>query len=450
MQYSDDYIKSLKILCDEYKKNNRIPPEYYEKYDIKRGLRNADGSGVMAGITNICCVHGYVMSEGEKVSIPGELIYRGYEINDLVKGKAKRYGYEEIVYLLLFGELPTAGQLDSFTKVLAESRELPDGFFIDHILKTPSKNIMNKMASSLLTLYTFDENPEDISMYAEISRAMQIIARMPRIMVNAYSVKRNVYDKDSLIMHQNNPHESIAESILSAIRMDRHYTEEEARMLDLCLMVHAEHGGGNNSTFTCRVLTSAETDTYSAYSSAISSLKGFKHGGANKKVMEMLEFAKRDIKNWEDEGEVADFLTKVIRKEAGDRSGLIYGMGHAIYTLSDPRAKIIKSNALELAKGKEIEREFKLIDTIERLTPEIFEKEKGAKKQMCANVDLYSGLVYKMLEIPEELYTPLFAVARMAGWCAHRMEELYTGKRIIRPAYKAVTVNREYKTLEDR
>ena len=450
MNYSDKYNQSLKILCDEYKKNNYIEPSLYEKYHIKRGLRNPDGSGVMAGITNICCVHGYIMSEGEKTAIPGELIFRGYSINDLVNGKPERYGYEEIVYLLLFGQLPTKEQLDSFTSVLAESRELPDGFFIDHILKTPSKNIMNKMASSLLTLYTYDENPEDVTMLAEIQRAMQIIARMPRIMVNAYSVKRNVYDRESLIMHLNNPSESIAESILSCIRTDRSFTPEEASMLDLCLMVHAEHGGGNNSTFTCRVLTSSGTDTYSAYSAALSSLKGPKHGGANKKVVEMLDYAKADIKNWEDDDEVANFIAKVIRKEAGDGSGLIYGMGHAIYTLSDPRAKIIKEHAMQMAKGKEIEKDFKLLDAIERLTPEVFAKEKGSNKPMCANVDMYSGLVYRMLGIPEELFTPLFAVARMAGWCAHRMEELYTGKRIIRPAYKAVTKNREYVSLEDR
>lgn len=450
MNYSDKYEKSLKILCDEYKKNNYIEPSLYEKYDIKRGLRNADGSGVMTGITNICCVHGYIISEGEKTAIPGELIYRGYNIDDLVSGKPKRYGYEEIVYLLLFGQLPNKEQLESFTGVLAESRELPDGFFIDHILKTPSKNIMNKMASSLLTLYTYDENPEDLSMLSEIQRAMQIIARMPRIMVNAYSVKRSVYDKDSLIMHQNNPTESIAESILSSIRKDKSYTSEEANMLDLCLMVHAEHGGGNNSTFSCRVLTSTETDTYSAYSAAISSLKGPKHGGANIKVANMLEFAKSEIANWENDDEVADFLSRIIRKETGDKSGLVYGMGHAIYTLSDPRAKIIKENALKLAKGKEIEKEFMLLDAIERLTPEVFEKEKGSKKHMCANVDMYSGLVYRMLGIPDELYTPIFAVSRMAGWCAHRMEELYTGKRIIRPAYKAVTTQREYKSIEER
>lgn len=449
---SQEYKDSLNILCKEYQKNNIVDPAIYEKYDVKRGLRNADGSGVTAGVTNICCVHGYVISEGEKLAIPGELIYRGYNINDLIDGKSEdnRFGFEETVYLLLFGELPNKEQLDLFTSVLAQSRSLPDGFFSDHILKIPSKNIMNKMASSVLTLYSYDKEPEDKSMIAEILRAIRIIARLPRIMVDAYQVKKCVFDHESLIRHRNSDTESIAESILSSLRTNREYTEDEARMLDLCLMVHAEHGGGNNSTFSCRVLTSSGTDAYSAYGAAIGSLKGPRHGGANIKVMEMLGYAKNEIKNWESEDEVADFLTRLVKKQTGDKTGLIYGMGHAVYTLSDPRTAIIKKNAMELAKGKEIEGEFKLLDTIERMTPQVLASIKNDGKQVCANVDMYSGLVYKMLSLPVDLYTPLFAVSRMPGWCAHRMEELYMNKRIIRPAYKAVLKNREYKPLSER
>ncbi|MGN0661310.1 MAG: citrate synthase [Oscillospiraceae bacterium] len=449
---TQEYKDSLNILCNEYQKNNIVDPAIYEKYDVKRGLRNADGSGVMAGVTNICCVHGYIINEGEKVAIPGELIYRGYNINDLIKGKSldNRFGFEETVYLLLFGELPNKEQLDLFTSVLAQSRNLPNGFFSDHILKIPSKNIMNKMASSVLSLYSYDKDPEDMSMLSEILRAIRIIARMPRIMVDAYQVKKSTFDGESLFMHHNNDNESIAESILSCLRDNREYTEEEARMLDLCLMVHAEHGGGNNSTFSCRVLTSSGTDAYSAYAAAIGSLKGPRHGGANIKVMEMLEYAKQGIKNWENEGEVADFITKILNKQAGDRSGLVYGMGHAVYTLSDPRTAIIKQNAMELARGKEIEGEFKLLDTIERVTPEVLASVKGETKKVCANVDMYSGLVYRMLSIPVDLFTPLFAVSRISGWCAHRMEELFMNKRIIRPAYKAVLKNREYKPLNER
>lgn len=452
-EMSKEYLDSLDILCNEYKKNNIISPEVYEKYDVKRGLRNADGSGVTAGVTNICCVHGYVISEGELLAIPGELIYRGYNINDLINGKSadNRYGFEETVYLLLFGQLPDKAQLAAFTDLLAQSRELPESFFTDHILKIPSQNIMNKMASSILTLYSYDDDPEDKSISSEITRAVQIIARLPRIMSNAYRVKKSIFDNESLIMHQNKNDESVAESILSNVRIDREYTQEEARMLDLCLMVHAEHGGGNNSTFTCRVLTSSGTDSYSAYSGAIGSLKGPRHGGANIKVMEMLECAKNEIKHWDNDTEVSDFLHRIIRKETGDRSGLIYGMGHAVYTLSDPRTTIVKSNAMRLAKGKPIEEEFLLLDAIERLTPQVFADEKGSSaKQVCANVDMYSGLVYKMLSLPTDLFTPLFAVARMPGWCAHRIEELYTGNRIIRPAYKAIATNREYKPLYER
>ncbi len=447
-----DSTGHVQYLCGEIKKNNTIDSKYYEKFQVKRGLRNEDGTGVMAGITNICNVHGYVLNEGEREPINGELIYRGYNINDIVENTVKedRYGFEEIIYLLLLGELPDKKQLEDFTGLIAERRELPDSFAEDMILKAPSPNIMNKLSRSVLALYSYDDEAESQSVESEINKAITLIARLPSIMVNAYQVKRRIYNKESLVMHQLNPEENTAQSILSTLRIDRQYTEQEAKLLDLCLMLHAEHGGGNNSTFACRVLTSSGTDAYSAYAAAIGALKGFRHGGANIQVMNMLENIKENVKNWEDKGEVADYLKKIINKDANDKSGLIYGMGHAVYTLSDPRAKILKTRAMNLAKGTEIEREFSLLNTVEELTPEIFAEHKGDKKVICANVDMYSGLVYKMLNIPVELYTPLFAISRMAGWSAHRIEEMLTGNRIIRPAYKAVAKQREYVPLLNR
>ncbi|MFA5659168.1 MAG: citrate synthase, partial [Oscillospiraceae bacterium] len=314
----------------------------------------------------------------------------------------------------------------------------------------PSPNVMNKLARSVLALYSYDSVPEETSAENEMQIAISVISRLPTIMVYAYQVKRRYYDNGSMYMHQLRRGESIAESILSMLRPDRKYTEEEARLLDLCLMLHAEHGGGNNSTFSCRVLTSSGTDAYSAYAAAIGSLKGPKHGGANLKVMEMLEFIKANVEDWDDEGQVADYMIKLLNKEAGDKSGLIYGMGHAVYTLSDPRAVILKKYAMDMARGTELEAEFKLLQMVERLTPRLFSEIKGDVKTVCANVDMYSGLVYKLLKIPSELFTPLFAVSRMAGWSAHRFEELVTGKRIIRPAYKAVAKMRDYVPLSER
>ena len=439
-------------LCSELKKNSAIDPKLYEKYHVKRGLRRSDGTGVVAGITNICNVHGYVMNEGEIEPIPGELIYRGYSITDLVENveAEDRYGYEECVFLLLFGHLPTKEELDTFSTYISLKRDLPSGFVEDMILKAPSKNIMNKLARSVLALYSYDDECENKSLESEMRTAISLIAKLPVIMANAYQVKRRCFDNESMVMHPINYEENTAQCILSLLRPDRNYTKDEAQMLDRLLMLQAEHGGGNNSTFTCRVLTSSGTDPYSAYSSAICSLKGPRHGGANLKVIHMLDNFKQNISNWSDEGEVADYMRKIIRKEANDNSGLIYGMGHAVYTISDPRAVILKKKAFELAKGKEIEAEFKLLDTIERLTPEIFKQEKGSSKAMCANVDMYSGLVYRMLGIPEDLFTPLFAVARMSGWAAHRMEETLTGGRIIRPAYKAIAKGSKYIKLSER
>lgn len=443
---------NIDSLYNSFTESNVINPKFFEKYGVKRGLRNPDGTGVMAGVTNICNVHGYVVNEGEKQPCEGELIFRGYNIRELI-GKAvaeDRFGYEEIVYLLLSGKLPTKSELADFSMLLSDNRALPNYFFEDMILKAPSKNIMNKLARSTLALYSYDDDPEEVSAKHEIDTAISLIAKMPVIMVSAYQVKRRYYYGESMIMHPLIAGQSAAENILSILRPDRSFTRDEAKLLDLMLMLHAEHGGGNNSTFTTRVLTSSGTDPYSTYAAAIGSLKGPRHGGANHKVIEMQKCVKENVQNWEDEGEVADFLRKILRKEAGDGSGLIYGMGHAVYTLSDPRAVILKEYARSMAEGTEFEKEFHLLESIERLTPELFEEEKGNGKVMCANIDMYSGFVYTMLGIPEDLFTPLFAVSRMAGWCAHRFEEICTGRRIIRPAYKSVLKEKEYIPLDQR
>ena len=443
---------NIKDLCGKLAKNSAIDPALYEKYHIKRGLRNSDGTGVKAGITNICNVHGYLLNEVELEPIPGQLIYRGYSITDIVENveEEDRYGYEETSFLLLFGHLPTPTELKWFNDTISENRDLPRDFVEDMILKAPSKNIMNKLSRSILALYSYDPDCEKKGLENEMRIAMSLIAKLPVIMAAAYQVKRRVFDNQSMIMHPVNYDENTAQCILSLLRPDRQYTKEEAQMLDRLLMLQAEHGGGNNSTFTTRVLTSSGTDPYSTYSSAICSLKGPRHGGANLQVIQMLDNFKANIKNWEDEGEVADYMRRTILKETNDHSGLIYGMGHAVYTISDPRAVILKKKAFELAKGKEIEAEFHLLETIERLTPEIFRMVKGSTKTMCANVDMYSGLVYRMLGIPDELFTPLFAVARISGWAAHRMEEKLTGSRIIRPAYKAIAKEKEYIKLNER
>ncbi|MBR6107414.1 MAG: citrate synthase [Oscillospiraceae bacterium] len=446
-----DYINSL---CRGLREYSALDPELFHKYHVNRGLRRPDGTGVVAGITKICNVHGYMLNEGEIEAIPGELIYRGYEITDLVHAaeQENRFGYEETAYLLLFGKLPTAEQLADFRRYIAESRELPDGFVLDMIAKAPSNNIMNKLARSVLALYSYDEECEVRTLENEVRIAVSMIARLPVIMSAAYQVKRQHFDGESLVMHPLRPEESNAETILSLLRLDRKYTSEEAHLLDVCMMLHAEHGGGNNSAFTCRVLTSSGTDPYSAYSGAIGALKGFRHGGANIKVIEQLEMFKREISDPENEGQVADLIRRVLRKEAGDGAGLIYGMGHAVYTLSDPRAVLLKEKAFELAKGREIEADFRLLETIERLTPELISEKSAhaAAKYFCANVDLYSGLVYRMLGIPADLLTPMFAVSRIAGWAAHRIEEVLTGGRIIRPAYKSLAKRVSYIPMAER
>lgn len=445
-------IPAVKELCEAFKKNNRIDPTLYESYTVKRGLRNADGTGVLAGLTQICNVHGYVVNEGEREAVAGELFYRGYNVADIVKSctEEQRFSYEETVYLLLFGVLPTQNELDDFKGVIGSFMHLPENFFEDMILKAPSPNIMNKMARSVLALYSYDDAGEDTSVETEVVRALQLIAKMSNIMVKAYQVKTRCYDGKTMFLHPVIEGLSIAEEILSLLRIDRGYTREEALLLDLCLTLHAEHGGGNNSTFACRVLSSSGTDAYSAYAGAIGALKGPKHGGANIKVLEMVEDIKANVKDITSRSEVVSYLNKIIDKKAGDFSGLIYGMGHAVYTISDPRAIILKENALQTAKampqGNRYMDEFALLQIIEEETPRIF-SQRGNAKAICANVDLYSGLVYSMLNIPQDLFTPLFATSRMAGWCAHRVEELYTGNRIIRPAYKSISKPQEYTSI---
>ncbi len=453
----DGYIspisnEAISSLCDELLKNNQIKAEDYKRFDVKRGLRNADGTGVMTGLTRICSVEGYYIDDGERVPKDGRLNYRGINMSEIVSGcqAENRFGYEEVAWLLLFGDLPTKKQLDHFTNLLAECRELPDEFIEDLIMKAPSKDIMNKVARSVLGLYSFDENPDDTSIENVLRQSIQLIAQIPTIMAYAYQIKRRAFDRKSMYIHQNKKSIGMAESILRSIRSDRKFTDEEAKILDTCMMVHAEHGGGNNSTFTTRCITSTGTDTYSAIAAGIGSLKGPKHGGANIKVHNMVKDIKNNVQNTADEGQIADYLVKLINKEAGDRSGLIYGMGHAVYTLSDPRAVILKSMAQEYSAKYGYEEDYKILESIERLTPGIIYKHKGLKKKICANVDLYSGLIYDILNIPEELFTPLFMSARIAGWSAHRIEELYSGGKILRPAYKNVSLPRSFVPLADR
>ncbi|MBR6681193.1 MAG: citrate synthase [Clostridia bacterium] len=431
---------------------NDIPQPALENYKVKRGLREADGTGVLAGVTNIGNVHGYVLYEGERVADEGKLEYRGFDMAQLVDGfgEKQRFGFEECIYLLLFGKLPTEQELADFTALLAHCRHLPAGFSEDVILKAPSRSIMNKMSQCILALYSYDDDPDNTSVENMLRQSIEIIARLPVIAAQSYRVYSSRFRGKSLNLHDSRDHLSAAQNFLRVLRASKNYTEEEARLLDICMVIQAEHGGGNNSTFACRVLSSSGTDTYSAISAAIGSLKGPLHGGANIKVKEMFDCIKENVKDVNDEDEIKAFVGKILRGEAGDGTGKIYGMGHAIYTNSDPRAVMLKKYAEDLAIKKGFGDDFKLLQGIEKVTPELFYEHKGVHKAMCANVDLYSGLVYRMLDIPPEMYTPLFAVARVAGWCAHRIEEAQTGKRIIRPAYKCIATPKDYVSLEDR
>ena len=448
--YGDSNVFSH--LSDKFRENNSIPAGDYSRFPVKKGLRNSDGTGVMVGLTKICNVEGYYIDDGEKVPKAGRLIYRGIDLYDFVQGckEDDRFGFEELVFLLMFGALPTKDELKGFSDLLAANRELPFDFVEDVIMRAPSPNIMNKMGSSVTALYAYDSNPDDISVENVLRQSIQLIAQLPAIMSYAYQVKRRFFYKKSMYIHQVKPELKTAEVVLRSIRSDKTFTDKEAKLLDLCLMIHADHGGGNNSTFTTRCISSTGTDTYSAIGAGIGSLKGFRHGGANIKVTQMVEDIFANVKDTADEDEVRDYLRKIVRKQANDNSGLIYGMGHAIYTLSDPRAVLLKQNAKELAEENGLIKEWNLLDTIERLAPSVFCEEKGLDKQICANVDLYSGLVYRTLGIPEDLFTPLFAVARVAGWCAHRLEEVATSTKIMRPAYKSVVSRGSYTPLGDR
>lgn len=427
--------------------------ELFKQYSVKRGLRNEDGTGVMAGLTSVGAVLGYYIDDGEKIPMEGHLRYRGYDLMDIVRNceKEKRFGFEEVAYLLLFGHLPDKKTLEDFSRLIGNLRVLPEGFAEDMILKAPSKNIMNKIARSVLASYSYDSDPDDISTGNILRQSIELIARLPVMAAYGYQAKSHYHDGKSLYLHTPQPRLSTAENLLYMIRPDNKYTREEAEMLDVLLMIHAEHGGGNNSAFTTRVVSSSDTDTYSAIAAAIGSLKGPKHGGANAKVMGMMEEIKANVKNWDDDEEVKAFLAKILRKEAFDGSGLIYGMGHAIYTYSDPRCILLKEKASQLvANHPEFEKEFKLYCSVERLTPGVFAEVRNNHKVMCANVDMYSGFVYKMLGIPTEMYTPLFAISRIVGWCAHRLEEVIGCGRIIRPAYKSMVHSKEYTKIENR
>ena len=439
-------------LLEKANRANRVPAEAFENFRVKRGLRDPDGTGVMAGVTNIGNAHGYMLYEGERVADDGKLEYRGFNMASIVDGvrAENRYGYEECAYVLLFGELPTKKELEDFTALLAHKRHLPIGFTEDFLLKGSSPSIMNKMGMGVLGLYGYDENPDDTSLENMLRQSIEIIARLPLITAHAYAVYRSKFLGQGLNLHMPHDDLSTAQNFLRVLRSDTKYTEEEARLLDLCMIIHAEHGGGNNSTFSCRVLSSSGTDTYSAISAAIGSLKGPLHGGANIKVQQMFDCIKKNVRDIRDEDEVRAFVGKILDKEAYDRSGLVYGMGHAIYTKSDPRAMLLKKYAEDLAIKKGYGDDFNLLRTIERVTPELFNARRGTNKIMCANVDLYSGLVYRMLDIPVELYTPLFAIARVSGWCAHRIEEFHTAKKIIRPAYKSIAKRTEYLPLDER
>ena len=451
----ENYMINRAYLDKLYKKFTEyttIDPSAFDNTNIKRGLRNADGTGVMAGVTVIGNVHGYLINEGDRMPIDGELYYRGINIKDMVEGYngPKNRRFEEVAHLLLLGSLPNAEEFEIFGSMLTKLRDLPKGFTEDMIIKAPSSDIMNKMARSVLAMYSYDPDPSNLSVENVLRQCIELTARLPIIAAHAFHVKRHFYDRKSLYIHLPKAKYGTAGNFLNAVRPDKKFTESEESILDLALVLHAEHGGGNNSTFTTRVLTSAGTDTYSAISAAIGSLRGYRHGGAIIKVHNMFETMKQDVHDVRDDDEVSDYLERILRKEVGDRSGLIYGMGHAIYTKSDPRAVLLKKAARELAVEKGMLDEFELLDRVERLAPAILNKKMGSHRVVCANVDMYSGFVYRMLNIPMELYTPLFAIARIAGWSAHRVEELLSGTKIIRPAYKNIAKTRTYTPMSER
>lgn len=447
---SNQFIERLSVLAE---RNDPINPDLYQKYDVKRGLRNANGTGVLVGLTRVGDVVGYdVGPNGEKVPVPGRLLYRGYDVVDLIHDAEKNddFCYEQCAYLLLFGELPTKTQLDEFRAFLGQSRVLPPNFTEDMIMKAPSRDIMNKLARGVLASYSYDEDPENRSVANNLRQCIELIARFPTLAAYGYQARRRYYENSSMFIHNPVPAFSNAENFLHLIRPDGQYTKLEAQILDLALILHAEHGGGNNSSLTVHVVSSADTDTYSAIAAAVGSLKGSRHGGANIRVVEMMDEIKANVKDWSSDKEVRDYLYKIAKKEAFDHTGKIYGMGHAVYTISDPRALLLREKARVLALEKGCIEEYNLYRMIEEIAPEIIMEVHHSDKKICANVDLYSGFVYTMLNIPRELYTPIFAISRIAGWSAHRIEEIVAGGRIYRPAYKNVCEPRKYVPIDQR
>ena len=445
--------KMIEKLSSRAVLNDPINPDLYEKYDVKRGLRNANGTGVLVGLTRIGDVVGYeIGANGEKIPVPGRLMYRGYDVVDLVKDAESHddYCYEQCAYLLLMGELPTKEELQNFRDFLGNVRSLPPNFTEDMIMKAPSQDIMNKLARGVLASYSYDENPEDRSVPNIMRQCIELISRFSTLAAYGYQARRRYYENQSMFIHNPIPALSTAENFLHLIRPDGKYTKLEAQVLDLALIIHAEHGGGNNSSLTVHVVSSADTDTYSAIAAAVGSLKGRRHGGANIRVVEMMDEIKKNVKDWSSEKEIRDYLYKIAKKQAFDKTGLIYGMGHAVYTISDPRALLLREKAKQLAEEKGCLEEFNLYRTIEQVAPEILMEVHHSDKRICANVDLYSGFVYSMLNIPRELFTPIFAISRIAGWSAHRIEEIVAGGRIYRPAYKNVCEERKYIPIDDR
>ena len=445
---NDNLLKKYVDLCT----SEIIPLELYSKHKVNRGLRDLEGNGVVTGLTNISKIISKKVIHGEEEPAEGELYYRGYEIKSLVNGFIAdgRFGFEETVYLLLFGKLPNKSELEEFSALLGEYCTLPANFTRDVIMKAPASDMMNSLARSVLVLYYYDQNPDDISIPNVLTQCLALIARFPLLAIYGYHAYNHFKKDESLFIHQPDPKLSMAENILYILREDHSYTALEANILDIALVLHAEHGGGNNSTFTTRVVSSSGTDTYSAIAAALGSLKGPKHGGANINVKGMIDDLKASVSNWLDEGQVADYLRRTLRKETYDRLGLIYGMGHAVYSLSDPRADVFKSFMEKLAKEKGREDESKLYSLIARIAPEIIAGERRMYKGVSANIDFYSGFVYDMLDLPPEIYTPLFAIARIAGWSAHRIEELVNASKIIRPAYKSVGKDQQYVPIAER
>lgn len=451
MNQYGDFGKETEELMKVCEQNSQIPIELFEEYGVKRGLRDKDGNGVLAGISNISRIDAFRTEDGKKIPCDGQLWYRGYNVIDLIRGfEGKRFGFEEVAYLLLFGELPNEEKLKSFSRMLEECRQLPTNFTRDVIMKAPSKDLMNTLTRSVLTLASYDDAIGDQSLHTQLEQCIKLISVFPMLAVYGYHSYNHYICDDSLYIHRPQEGLSAAENILLMLRPDKKYTTLEAQVLDLALVLHMEHGGGNNSTFTTRVVTSSGSDTYSVMAAALSSLKGPKHGGANIKVVEMMADISEHITDWNDEEAVKCYLERLVDKQAFDKKGLIYGMGHAVYSLSDPRARVFKSFVEKLAKAKEREKDFALYSMVERLAPEVIAEKRHIYKGVSANVDFYSGFVYSMLDIPLELYTPIFAIARIVGWSAHRMEELVNMDKIIRPAYKSIMAEKEYVKLDQR